>query len=163
MFFYRLIHFAILTFWVEGTLSEQIAHSTVDLHLKEISEFLHGSMMNKDFTLPFSLNCVSTVESAELTPDWADLTQCKFLLHWAVHMRYKSYTRVSCSTYTHKIQPLRLRPIGPIASESVQHSQSCECYKLVKITNFEKSVYWLLLVIKVFLCQTSCPLRTVHS
>ncbi len=34
------------------TLSEQIAHSTVDLHLKEISEFLHCSVMNKDFTLP---------------------------------------------------------------------------------------------------------------
>ena len=28
-------------------LSEQIAHSTVDLKLKEISEFLHGSVMNK--------------------------------------------------------------------------------------------------------------------
>ena len=34
-------------------------------------------------------------------------------------MRYKSYTRVSRSTYMHKIQPLRIRPIGPIASESV--------------------------------------------
>ena len=39
---------------VLGTLSEQIARSTVDLHLKEISEFLHGSVMNKDFTLPHS-------------------------------------------------------------------------------------------------------------
>ncbi len=28
------------------TLSEQLAHSAVDLHLKEISEFLHGSEMN---------------------------------------------------------------------------------------------------------------------
>ncbi len=34
------------------TLSEQIAHSTVDLHLKEINEFLRGSMMNKNFILP---------------------------------------------------------------------------------------------------------------
>ncbi len=33
------------------TLSEQIAHSTVDLHLKENSEFLHGSVMNKNVTL----------------------------------------------------------------------------------------------------------------
>ncbi len=38
---------------------------------------------------------------------------------WAVHMRYKSYNRVSRSTYMRKIQPLRLRPIEPIASESV--------------------------------------------
>ncbi len=45
-----------------------------------------------------------TVESAKPTPEWADLRQCKFLLHWAVHMWYKSYTRVSHSTYTHKIQ-----------------------------------------------------------
>ncbi len=28
-------------------------------------------------------------------------------------------TQVSRSTYTHKIQPLRIRPIEPIASESV--------------------------------------------
>ena len=34
------------------TLSEQLAHSAVDLHLKEISEFLHGSEMNKNPTLP---------------------------------------------------------------------------------------------------------------
>ena len=34
------------------TLSEQLAHSTVDHHLKEISEFLHGSVMNKKFTFP---------------------------------------------------------------------------------------------------------------
>ncbi len=59
------------------TLSEQIAHSTVDLHFKEISEYLHGNVMKKN----------------------------------------KSYTRVSRSTYTHKIQPLRIRPIEPIASE----------------------------------------------
>ncbi len=65
---------SILEFLVkEATLSEQITHSTVDLHLKEISEFLHSSVMNKDFTLP----------------------------------------------NTHKIQPLRIWPIGPIASESV--------------------------------------------
>ncbi len=63
------------------TLSEQLAHSAVDLHLKEISEFIHGSEMNKNPTLPcplqindknshgpFSLNCLSTVESAEPTP-----------------------------------------------------------------------------------------------
>ena len=36
----------------ETTLSEQLAHSAVDLHLKEISEFLHGSEMNKNPTLP---------------------------------------------------------------------------------------------------------------
>ncbi len=30
-----------------STLSEQIVHSTVDLHPKEISESLHGSVMNK--------------------------------------------------------------------------------------------------------------------
>ncbi len=34
------------------TLSEQLAHSAVDLRLKEISEFLHGSEMNKNPTLP---------------------------------------------------------------------------------------------------------------
>ncbi len=34
------------------TLSEQIAYSAVDLHLKEVSEFLHGSEMNKNPTLP---------------------------------------------------------------------------------------------------------------
>ncbi len=33
-------------------LSEQLAHSAVDLRLKEISEFLHGSEMNKNPTLP---------------------------------------------------------------------------------------------------------------
>ena len=32
---------------LQYTLSEQIAHSTADLHLKEISEFLHGSVGNK--------------------------------------------------------------------------------------------------------------------
>ncbi len=48
--------------------------------------------------------------------------EIKFLLHWAVHMRYKSYTRVSRSTYTHKIQPLRIRPIESIASESVVYT-----------------------------------------
>ncbi len=32
------------------TLSEQIAHSTVYTHLKEISEYLHGSVMNTNFT-----------------------------------------------------------------------------------------------------------------
>ena len=34
-------------------------------------------------------------------------------------MRYKFNTRVSRSTYTHQIQPLRIRPIEPMASESV--------------------------------------------
>ncbi len=68
----------------DTTLSEQLAHSAVDLHLKEISEFLHGSEMNKNPTLPwplqidindkifhapFSLNCLSTVESADPTPE----------------------------------------------------------------------------------------------
>ena len=70
-----------------------MAHSTVDLHLKELSE------LNKD--LP------------------RRIAHCKFLLHWAVHMRYKGYTRVSRTTYTHKIQPLHIRPSEPIASESV--------------------------------------------
>ncbi len=139
------------TFLWYDSLSEQLAHSAVDLHLKEISEFPHGSEMNKTPTLPwplqiaewasfvqldvwhrpptvigiptshspFSLNCVLTDESAESTPEWAVLTQCKFLLHLAVHMRYKSYTRDNRSTYTHKIQPLRIRPIETIASESV--------------------------------------------
>ena len=32
-------------------LSEQLAHSAVDLHLKEIIEFLYGSEMNKNPTL----------------------------------------------------------------------------------------------------------------
>ena len=43
--------------WWEShsTLSEQIAHSTVDLHLKQISEFLHGSVMNKNLTLPWPI------------------------------------------------------------------------------------------------------------
>ncbi len=30
------------------TLSEQIAHSTIDLHFKEIIEFFHGRVMNKN-------------------------------------------------------------------------------------------------------------------
>ncbi len=48
----------LLTFWTSVlSLSEQIAHSTVDLHLHQISEFLHGNVINK------------------------------FLLHWAVHMQ----------------------------------------------------------------------------
>ncbi len=72
------------------TLSEQLAHSAVDLHLKKISAFLHDSEMNKNPTLPwwknvgpkedrkgpaetshgpFSLNCLSTVESDEPTPE----------------------------------------------------------------------------------------------
>ncbi len=34
-------------------------------------------------------------------------------------MQFKSYTRVSRSTYTHKIQLSRIPPIEPIASESV--------------------------------------------
>ncbi len=37
------------------TLSEQLAHSAVDLHLKEISEFLHGSEMNENPTLQYSV------------------------------------------------------------------------------------------------------------
>ncbi len=36
---------------ISTTLSEQLAHSAVDLHLKEISEFLHGSEMKKNPTL----------------------------------------------------------------------------------------------------------------
>ncbi len=36
------------------SLHSQIAHSTVD-HFKEISEFLHGSVMNKNFTLPYAV------------------------------------------------------------------------------------------------------------
>ncbi len=36
-------------------LSEQLAHSAVDLHLKEISEFLHGSEVDKNPTLPWPL------------------------------------------------------------------------------------------------------------
>ncbi len=56
-------------------------------------------------------------------PQCIFLAQCKFLLHWAVHMRYKSYTQVSRSTHTHKIPPLRTRPIEPIASESVHTAQ----------------------------------------
>ncbi len=46
-------------------LSEQLAHSAVDLHLKEISEFLHGSEMNKNPTLPWPLQiaeCASYVQ-----------------------------------------------------------------------------------------------------
>ena len=46
---------------------------------------------------PFSLNCVLTVESAERIPEWADLTQFNFLLHLAVHMQYKSYTRTKAT------------------------------------------------------------------
>ncbi len=42
----------IMTHILAHALSEQIAHSTVDLHLKEISEFLHGSVMNKNLSLP---------------------------------------------------------------------------------------------------------------
>ncbi len=37
------VHFVLVG---HPTLSEQLAHSAVDLHLKEISEFLHGSEMN---------------------------------------------------------------------------------------------------------------------
>ncbi len=48
-----------------SSLSEQIAHSTVDLHLREISGYLHGSVMNKNFTLPGPLKitqCASFVQ-----------------------------------------------------------------------------------------------------
>ncbi len=51
-----------------STFSEQIGHSTVDLHLKEISEFLHGGVMNKDFTLPWPLKrsqCALTLSQVE--------------------------------------------------------------------------------------------------
>ncbi len=45
--------FGLVAFYgVRYALSEQLAHSAVDLRLKEISEFLHGSEMNK---------CCSTV------------------------------------------------------------------------------------------------------
>ncbi len=78
--------------YLKCTLSEQMALSTVDLYLNEISEFPHGRMMNK------------------------------FLLHWTVHIWYKSkYIWVNRSTYTHKIQPLRIQPIGPIAPKSVRN------------------------------------------
>ena len=36
----------------ESTLSEQLAYSAVDLHLKEIREFLHGSEVNKNPSRP---------------------------------------------------------------------------------------------------------------
>ncbi len=36
-----------LAYLVLYALSEQLAHSAVDLHLKEISKCLHGSDMNK--------------------------------------------------------------------------------------------------------------------
>ena len=47
------------------TLSEQIAHSTSHLHLKDISEFLHGSVMTKNLTLqrPLKIStCASFVQ-----------------------------------------------------------------------------------------------------
>ncbi len=55
-------------------------------------------------------------------------------------MRYKSYTRVSCPTYTHKIQPLRIRPIEPIASESVFSAESAEMAENTESPYFEMAV-----------------------
>ena len=39
----------------QTALSDQLAHSAIDLHLKEISEFLHGSEMIKINTEPSEL------------------------------------------------------------------------------------------------------------
>ena len=35
-----------------SALSEQLAQSAVDVHLKEISEFVHAGEMNKNLLLP---------------------------------------------------------------------------------------------------------------
>ncbi len=72
------------------TLSEQLAHSAVDLRLKEIGEFLHGSEMNKNPTLP----CTAV-------------------------MLFASYTSVSRLINTEPSELLRLRLSEPIASQSV--------------------------------------------
>ncbi len=64
-----------------ATLSEQLAHSAVDLRLKEISEFLHGSKMNKNPTLPYAVqqlhpsqppNQHGTIWAVTFTAEWAD-------------------------------------------------------------------------------------------
>ncbi len=47
-------------------LSEQLAHLAVDLHLKEISEILHGSEMNKNLMLSESYTSVSRLINMEL-------------------------------------------------------------------------------------------------
>ncbi len=49
------------------TLSEQLAHSAVDRHLKGISEFFHGSGKNKIYT---SVNRLINKEPSELLRLW---------------------------------------------------------------------------------------------
>ena len=68
---------------------------------------------------PFRLNCLSTVESAEPTPEWAGLIQCKSRGSCTAVMLFNSYTSVSRLINTEPSELLRLRLSEPIASESV--------------------------------------------
>ncbi len=68
----------------------------------------------------FSLNCLSTVESAEPTPEWAGLIQCKSRGSFTAVMLFNSYTSVSRLINTEPSELLRLRLSEPIASESVE-------------------------------------------
>ncbi len=55
----------------------------------------------------------------------------------------------SCSIMVHSLT-------RDVEEDELLHCQSSP------IKNLVKSVYWLLLGISILLCQTSCPLRTVH-
>ncbi len=68
---------------------------------------------------PFSLNCVSSVQSAEPTPEWADLIQRKYHGHCIAIIISESYTSVSHLTNTEPSELLCLRRRELIASESV--------------------------------------------
>ncbi len=78
---------------------------------------------------PFSLNWLSTVESAKPTPEWAELIQCKSGGSCTAIMLFNSYTSVSRLINTEPSELLRLRLSEPIASESVWHivcGQTCD-------------------------------------
>ena len=75
-----------------------------------------------------TVNCIFTLHwtaytllnQPYMTPRWAVLIQRNAFLYQTEHPQPKSYTWVSRLTNTHKTEPLRLRPIELIASESVR-------------------------------------------
>ena len=82
----------------------------------------------------------------------------------------KGYTRVSHSTYTHKIRPLHIRPIEPIASESaVSGTQQLWIFSVLKSfqSPHKPSFLWrcklsqLNLVLgQISVCRASCRAMT---
>ncbi len=94
-----------------------VNHDIYTLQKNSISAILNLTV-NSLFTLHWTAYTLPT--QLYITLQWAVLIQCKAYLYWTEHPQPKSYTSVSRLTNTHTSEPLRLRPIELIASESVE-------------------------------------------